>query len=80
AIEKYGASPPATPTSPFFPGPKKDWTKKGPFRKKFCPTDALSKLAYRTPGYALQVTHYARPVTAPFPPNAQTVEIALILL
>jgi len=34
AIVKHGASPPATPTSPFFQSPKKGWTKKGSFSKE----------------------------------------------
>jgi hypothetical protein len=72
---------PLQPRPAFFSIAKNRLDKKGLFFKRiFCPTDAISKLAYHTPGSALPVTRYASPVTAPCAPNAQTVEIAFILL
>jgi len=61
AIVKHGASPPATPTSPFFPGPKKDWTKKGPFPKadSALPTRFQNSLiAYQYLLYQSRVTRH----------------------
>jgi hypothetical protein len=72
---------PLQPRPAFFSIAKNRLDKKGLFFKRgFCPTVALSKLAYRMQRSALPVTRYASPVTAPCAPNAQTVEIAFILL